>query len=75
MIYQYHEREVIEMKKNYPCDNGSCPYGDGSGMYFCRDNCGLGVDDENDDELIRRQIEEEEAEKRAAQESLGGNWW
>ena len=64
------------MKKNYPCDNnGSCPYGDGGGMYFCRDNCGLGVGDENDDELIRRQIEEEEAEKRAAQESLGGNWW
>ena len=65
------------MKKNYPCDNnGSCPYGDGSGMYFCRDNCGLGVGDENDDESIRRQIEEEEAaEKRAAQESLGGNWW
>ena len=64
------------MKKNYPCDNnGSCPYGDGSGMYFFLDNCGLGVGDENDDELIRRQIEEEEAEKRAAQESLGGNWW
>ena len=64
------------MKKNYPCDNGDCPYGDGSGMYFCRDNCGLGVDDENDEELIRRQIEEEEAaEKRAAQESLGSNWW
>lgn len=66
------------MKKNYPCDNsGNCPYGDGSSsrMYFCRDNCGLGVSDENDDELIRRQIEEDEAEKRAAQESLGGNWW
>lgn len=28
-----------------------------------------------DDESIRRQIEEDEAEKRAAQESLGGNWW
>ena len=71
-----HEREVIEMKKNYPCDNnGSCPYGDGSGMYFCRDNCGLGVGDENDDESIRRQIEEDEAEKMALQESLGSNWW
>lgn len=64
------------MKKNYPCDNnGSCPYGDGSGMYFCRDNCGLGVGDENDDESIRRQIEEDEAEKRALQESRGSNWW
>jgi AbrB family looped-hinge helix DNA binding protein len=28
-----------------------------------------------DDEPIRRQIEEDEAEKRAAQESLSGNWW
>lgn len=29
-----------------PCDNGGqCPYGDGYGMYFCRDHCGLGVDE------------------------------
>ena len=45
--------------KNYPCDNGgNCPYGDGGGMYFCRDNCGLGVDEENIDD-IKRELERE----------------
>jgi len=32
----------------YPCDlDGECPFGEGYGMYFCRDNCGLGVDEDN----------------------------
>ena len=45
--------------RNYPCDNGgNCPYGDGGGMYFCRDNCGLGVDEENIDD-IKRDLERE----------------
>jgi hypothetical protein len=38
-------------KKHYPCDAGPCPYTDGrsaTGMYFCRDNCGLGVDEDSD---------------------------
>ncbi len=32
----------------YPCDSGACPflYDNGTkGTYFCRDNCGLGVDE------------------------------
>ena len=32
----------------YPCDFGCCPFLDDNDssfrMYFCRDNCGLGVD-------------------------------
>lgn len=36
------------MNKTYPCDlDGFCPYGEGIGMYFCRDNCGLGVDEDS----------------------------
>lgn len=33
----------------YPCDlHDECPYGDpGSRTYFCRDNCGLGVDEDS----------------------------
>ena len=34
------------MEENYPCDiNGFCPFGESNSMYFCRDNCGLGVDE------------------------------
>ena len=37
------------MERYYPCDaSGMCPYGDGGGMYFCRDHCGLGVEDLSD---------------------------
>lgn len=36
-----------------PCDDGKCPYisddTQSTNMYFCRDNCGLGVDDDGDD--------------------------
>ena len=39
------------MKKDYPCDNGECPYNAESG-YDCRDYCGLGVDECNDDEYV-----------------------
>ena len=60
------------MKRSYPCDGGNCPYGDGGGMYFCRDNCGLGVDENSKPEEEMK--EEIEAEKRAEQESLGNNW-
>lgn len=35
------------MAKYTPCDDGQCPFGDDYGMYFCRDNCGLGVDEDN----------------------------
>lgn len=35
----------------YPCDlSGECPFGEGYGMYFCRDNCGLGVDEDIDED-------------------------
>ena len=35
----------------YPCDLSSeCPFGEGYGMYFCRDNCGLGVDEDTDED-------------------------
>lgn len=37
------------MARYTPCDSGPCPYGEGGGMYFCRDNCGLGVDDDGPD--------------------------
>ena len=33
---------------DYPCDSGRCPFLDDDGTkssYFCRDNCGLGVDE------------------------------
>ena len=37
------------MERYYPCDaSGMCPYGEGGGMYFCRDHCGLGVEDLSD---------------------------
>lgn len=36
-----------------PCDDSNiCPFigpDTTTGMYFCRDNCGLGVDDDGDD--------------------------
>lgn len=32
-------------ERYYPCDHGECPYGEGCGMYFCRDHCGLGVEE------------------------------
>ena len=57
------------MAKDYPCDCGECPYGGGNRMYFCRDHCGLGVDEDSyPDEDI-------EAELQAEHESLGNNWW
>lgn len=36
----------------YPCDlSGACPFGDpGNKTYFCRDNCGLGVDEDADED-------------------------
>ena len=36
----------------YPCDLGECPFGESYGMYFCRDNCGLGVDEDTDEDTI-----------------------
>ena len=52
-------------KKSYPCDGEEhiCPYGDGGGMYFCRDHCGLGVDEDSvaaeelpDDEVVENDL-------------------
>jgi hypothetical protein len=41
------------MKKQYPCDGpeGLCPFkpGPNSSGFFCRDNCGLGVDGDHPD--------------------------
>ena len=34
------------MARNYPCDYGNCPFNEDDGMYFCRDNCDLGVDED-----------------------------
>lgn len=40
------------MSKWTPCDDGKCPYlaseNQSTGMYFCRDMCGLGVDEDED---------------------------
>lgn len=35
-------------KRRYPCDDGDCPFGaaESNRGYFCRDNCGLGVYEE-----------------------------
>lgn len=58
----------------YPCDikdsNGrfTCPYADNdtaTGMYFCRDMCGLGVGDEFDDPYIPEDEDEITAEDLA----------
>lgn len=39
----------------YPCDeSGVCPYetfDNPDRMYFCRDHCGMGVDDSDDHEI------------------------
>lgn len=37
-----------------PCDDGICPFGaeNAVGGYFCRDNCGLGVDDGPDEQYV-----------------------
>lgn len=34
--------------RKYPCDRGHCPFDADSARsgYFCRDNCGLGVEEE-----------------------------
>lgn len=40
---------TMNCKREYPCDYGPCPFGESNRMYFCRDNCGLGVDEEYDD--------------------------
>lgn len=57
-------------KKIYPCDtkdaNGvfTCPYAEPNsctGMYFCRDHCGLEIDEaevETDDDFIEPEIDE-----------------
>lgn len=39
--------------RNYACDlDGRCPYitdeSQSTGMYFCRENCGLGIEDDYD---------------------------
>lgn len=34
------------MTREYQCDAlGYCPFGESNSGYFCRDMCGLGVDD------------------------------
>lgn len=35
-------------KPDYPCDHGPCPFlngGNSAETYFCRNNCGMGVDE------------------------------
>lgn len=46
------EEPEISSRRSYPCDDGppyQCPFErdgeEATGMYFCRDHCGLGVDD------------------------------
>lgn len=44
------------MENFTPCDaSGMCPYGEAVGMYWCREHCGLGVDENSNP-----QSEEEE---------------
>ena len=49
--FEFYPKKVEKIAKTYPCDNGGCPY---DAMYVedCRTHCGLGVDDdkEEDDE-------------------------
>lgn len=46
--------------RDYPCDYGNCPFGEGGGMYFCRDNCGLGVDEDSYPEEEFEEVEDYE---------------
>jgi hypothetical protein len=48
MVAAALEPMTMSPKHSYPCDTGTCPFGEGGGMYFCRDNCGLGVDEDSD---------------------------
>lgn len=47
----YDDYTPASPERGYPCDGpeGRCPYivddSQATGMYFCRDHCGLGVDD------------------------------
>lgn len=47
----YDDYTPASPERSYPCDGpeGYCPYivddNQATGMYFCRDHCGLGVDD------------------------------
>lgn len=54
------------MERMYPCDaSGMCPYetfDNPDRMYFCRDNCGLGVD-ESDEPYIWDDEESEDDEQ------------
>lgn len=52
------------MARIYSCDSGRCPFIDNdnqsTGMYFCRDNCGLGVDeDDYPEEDFEDELEED----------------
>lgn len=53
------------MERCYPCDaSGVCPYetfDNPDRMYFCRDNCGMGVD-ESDEPYIEDEDDGEELE-------------
>ena len=58
---------MMNNKRDYPCDgqDGVCPYGDGNGTYFCRDNCGFGVDEDIiDEESIHWEDEDGNEQKR-----------
>ena len=35
-------------KRDYPCDYTECPFG-ATGGYHCRDFCGLGVDEDEEE--------------------------
>lgn len=37
-----------------PCDNGECPY-DAQGGYDCRNYCGLGVDEKEENKYLELQ--------------------
>ena len=54
------------MERMYPCDeSGMCPYetfDNPDRMYFCRDHCGLGVD-ESDEPYIWDDEESEDDEQ------------
>ena len=50
-MLDYDDYTPAPPERSYPCDGpeGYCPYivddSQVTGMYFCRDHCGLGVDD------------------------------
>ena len=49
--YEMNEDDDFKNGNETPCDYGECPY-NAEGGYDCRNYCGLGVDEDEDEEYI-----------------------